>query len=89
VIDWLLRDRRTGGWTLVQKPNAPLLVWLATVVVRWVAHPHGTPRTVLDVVGAGALVVWAGDELARGANPARRLIGAAVLGLLVVRWLGN
>lgn len=84
MIDWLLRDRRTGGWTLVQAPNAPLLVWLATVAARWLFHPHGAPRTALDLVGTVALAVWALDELARGVNPARRLLGAGVLVLLVV-----
>jgi hypothetical protein len=88
VIDWMLEDRRTGERTLFQKPNPPLLVWLATVVIRWVVHPHGTAGTVLDVVGTVALVVWAGDEVARGVNPARRLLGALVLvGLLVSRLL--
>ena len=83
VIDWLLRDRRTGGWTLVQKPNLPLTVWLATTAARWVGHPHGDIRTALDVVGTAALVVWAGDEVLRGVNPARRILGGAVLAALV------
>jgi hypothetical protein len=84
VIDWLLRDRRTGRWVVVQVPNAPLLVWLATVVLRWFWHTGW-----LDVIGTTALVVWAGDELLRGVNPLRRLIGGAVLLVLVVRWLSN
>ena len=85
MIDWLLRDRRTGRLTLVQVPNAPLLVWLVTVVARRLFHPHGTTRTVLAVVGTTALLVWAVDEVARGVNPARRLLGAIVLGFVLVR----
>ena len=84
MIDWLLRDRRTGRWVVVQVPNVPLLVWLATVVLRWFWQ-----ATVLDVVGTAALVVWAGDEVARGVNPFRRLLGAGVLGWLVLRWVSN
>jgi hypothetical protein len=84
VIDWLLRDRRTGRWVVVQAPNLPLLVWLVTVVLRWFWHARA-----LDVVGTTALVVWAGDEVARGVNPFRRLLGAAVLAALVVRWVSN
>jgi hypothetical protein len=84
VIDWLLRDRRTGGWTLVQRPNVPLLVWLAATVVRWLARPGGSARTALDVVGTTALVIWAGDEVLRGVNPARRILGGVVLVLLVL-----
>ena len=83
MIDWLLRDRRTGSWTLVQVPNAPLLVWVVASVVRWLAHPSGGVRTALDVVATVALVIWAGDELLRGVNPARRILGGVVLVLLV------
>jgi hypothetical protein len=84
VIDWLLRDRRTGKRVVVQVPNVPLLVWVATVVLRRFWHPGA-----LDVIGTTALVVWAGDEVARGVNPFRRLLGAAVLAALVIRWVSN
>ena len=84
MIDWLLRDRRTGGWTLVQAPNVPLLVWLFASIVRWLAHPHGGVGTALDVLATGALVVWAADEVLRGVNPARRILGAVVLAVVVV-----
>ena len=83
MIDWLFRDRRTGRITVAQRPNVPLLVFLAAVVVRWVLHPQGTVGTVVDVVGAGALVVWAGDEIVRGVNPWRRILGGAVLAAIV------
>ncbi|HUR51558.1 MAG TPA: hypothetical protein VMZ11_05500 [Mycobacteriales bacterium] len=86
MIDWMLRDRTTGRRTLVQKPNAPLVLWLATVVVRLLVHPHGAAGTVLHVVGTAALVVWAGDELARGVNPARRILGGVVLAAVMLSW---
>jgi hypothetical protein len=39
-------------------------------------------------LGRGALVVWSLDELLRGANPFRRLMGAAVLTVQAVRLFG-
>jgi hypothetical protein len=33
------------------------------------------------------LVVWAADELARGVNPFRRILGAGVLTVLAARWI--
>ena len=36
-------------------------------------------------VGQGALIVWALDELVRGASPFRRLLGAVVLAGQIVR----
>jgi hypothetical protein len=35
--------------------------------------------TAVTAVGTVALVVWALDELVRGVNPFRRLLGAGVL----------
>ena len=84
VLDWLLRSRRTGRWVVVQVPNPPLLVWLATVVLRWFWQ-----ATVLDVIGTAALVVWAGDEVVRGVNPFRRALGAVVLGWVVIGGVSN
>jgi hypothetical protein len=42
-------------------------------------NPSGTAGTVLTVVQTGALAIWAVDELARGVNPFRRMLGAAFL----------
>lgn len=89
MIDWLLRDRRTGRWVVWQRPNLPLLVWFATAVPRWVWHPQGTAGRALTVVGTTALVFWAADEVVRGVNPLRRLLGAAVLAAVVVGALSN
>jgi len=83
MIDWLFRDRRTGRITIAQVPNAPLIVFLVAVGVRWIFHPSGTVGTVVGVTGTLALVVWAGDEILRGVNPWRRLLGGVVLAVTV------
>jgi hypothetical protein len=38
---------------------------------------------VLVVLASAALALWAGDEVLRGVNPFRRLLGLAILA-----WLG-
>ena len=84
MIDWLFRDRTTGRLTIAQRPNAPLLVFLAAVALRWILRPSGTWGSVLTGVGAAGLVVWSGDEVIRGVNPWRRLLGGGVLTAVVV-----
>lgn len=84
VIDWLFRSRSTGKLTIVQVPNVPLALFVVAWLLRRFAHPPGSLDTALAVVGTVALVVWAGDEVLRGVNPWRRLLGAAVLLLQVV-----
>jgi hypothetical protein len=77
LVDWMFRDRETGKIVIAQLPNIPLIVWLAASVLVMVTT--GALSTVLGYTATVALVVWAGDELLRGVNPFRRLLGAVVL----------
>lgn len=85
-VDWWFRDRSTGELVIGQRPNAPILVFVAAWAARRLLDPEGTVDTVLDVTATVALVVWALDEVVRGVNPWRRLLGLVVLvGLVVLR----
>jgi hypothetical protein len=75
TIDWLFRNRRTGRITIAQFPNAALGVFLAASLLRRLVHGNDALR----VLATGALIWWAADELIRGVNPWRRLLGATVL----------
>jgi hypothetical protein len=79
----MFRSRTTGRITLAQLPNWPLGLWLLTSLVMWLAHPQGWVRAVLVVLSSAALALWAGDEVLRGVNPFRRILGLATLGRLV------
>ena len=85
AFDWLFRNRRTGGITIGQFPNAPLLIWIATSVARLLLDPKGDVADALGIVGTLALIWWSIDEIARGVNPFRRMLGAVVLGGTVLR----
>ena len=76
---WWFTSRVDGATVIGQRPNPALAVWLAAVGWRIVAEPEGTERSVLDGIAIGALLAWALDELVRGVNPWRRLLGAVVL----------
>ncbi|MCU0309477.1 MAG: hypothetical protein MUE36_00835 [Acidimicrobiales bacterium] len=84
MVDWLLRDRATGRITVAQLPNLSLGIFLAAVALRWVLSPTGALATVIDVAAAAALVWWGGDEVLRGVNPFRRILGATVLVVVVI-----
>jgi hypothetical protein len=84
LVDWLFRDRTTGRLVVAQWPNISLGIFLVASVVRRLADPEGTARAVLVVVAVGALLWWAGDEVVRGVNPWRRILGAVVGGATLV-----
>jgi hypothetical protein len=88
AFDWLFRDRTTGRTTIAQFPNAPLGVFLVASVLRWLLDPSGGWRTALDVLATGGLIWWAVDEIVRGVNPWRRLLGATVLAGQILRYVG-
>lgn len=83
VVDWLFRDRESGRLVVGQWPNAAIGVWALCAAARLADLPADAEDT-LRWVGAGALLVWAVDEVARGANPFRRILGGVVLAFQVV-----
>lgn len=83
AVDWLFVDRHTGRYTVAQWPNVELWLFIAATVALRLFHPAGTVGTALRVAADGSLLVWAGDELLRGVNPFRRLLGLAVLAATV------
>ena len=82
---WWIRDK-DGKVNLAQRPNPALVVWLVTVVVGWTGVLGADRTEALDALGGGALVAWALDELVRGTSPVRRLLGAVVLAVQLVRF---
>lgn len=74
---WWFRSS-DGRLTLWQLPNPALCVWLVTLVLgRFdLSAAHAT---AVDGVRHGALLVWALDEVVRGASPFRRAVGAVIL----------
>jgi hypothetical protein len=89
--DWLFRDRQTGEVVIAQFPNLPLWIFLATVVLRRVVPEDSGAFTLVRAVARAARGWWALDEVIRGVNPWRRLLGLAgcavvIAGLLA--WLG-
>jgi hypothetical protein len=83
TVDWAFRNRQTGAITVAQWPNVPLAVFLVATVALRLLHPSGTIGNAVRIVAAVALGVWALDDIVRGDNPFRRLLGAVVLGALI------
>jgi hypothetical protein len=76
-LDWWLRDRN-GRLVVAQWPNVALWVWIAARLLTWTGA-LASHRGALSGVARGALIVWALDELVRGVNPFRRVLGAVVV----------
>ena len=87
AFDWLFRDRQTGEIVIGQRPNVPLIVFLVASIAKRILDPAGAPGTALTVVVVGSLLWWAGDEVLRGVNPFRRILGGIVFAATVARLL--
>jgi thiosulfate reductase cytochrome b subunit len=76
---WWFENQETGDITIAQFPNWP--IW--GIGLCWLVRLNLTDgSTAHDVVGwamRGLWLVWGADELARGVNPWRRLLGATVI----------
>ena len=74
---WWFRSS-DGRLILWQFPNPALCVWMVALGLGWF-ELSATHATAVDGVRRGALLLWALDEVVRGASPFRRLLGAVVL----------
>lgn len=81
LFDRLFRDSE-GNIVIAQKPNLPLIVGLSATSLQLLVS-DGKLGTALDLVGFGALFVWAWQELFEGVNGFRRILGGLVLVSLV------
>jgi hypothetical protein len=79
ALRYLFVNRRTGAITVAQWPNVWLSLFIVAAVVSRAAQPSGALATGLRVTGVVALLVWGLDEVARGVNPFRRILGTVVV----------
>ena len=82
---WWFRSS-DGSLTLWQLPSPALCVWLVTLVLGRF-HLSAAHATAVEGIRHGALVVWALDEVVRGASPFRRMLGAAILAAQLVAFV--
>jgi hypothetical protein len=79
IVRWMFVNRRTGGITIAQWPNVALSVFIVLSIAQRLTISKGTPETTLRLLSVLTLIVWAVDELVRGVNPFRRILGVGVL----------
>lgn len=84
ALSWLFRDRRTGKFAIIQRPNVPLIIWMIATLLGRLIH-----NSILMTIGSISLLVWALDEIVRGVNPWRRFLGAAVAAALVIHTVAS
>jgi hypothetical protein len=88
ALRWLFLNRHTGRLTVVQWPNIPLWIFIVASLAVRVSHPSGSAHEILRVVVAVSLLAWALDEVIRGVNPFRRILGAVVGAVTVASLTG-
>lgn len=76
-LAWWTGGRGLGG--LAQWPNPAITVWAVALILKWSIADGDSSERLFSGIAAGALVVWALDELLRGSSPVRRVMGAVVL----------
>ncbi|MBD1867224.1 hypothetical protein H6F95_07900 [Cyanobacteria bacterium FACHB-471] len=67
-----------GNIVIAQKPNLPILVWLAATLLAFLLTSSNIHRG-LDALAFGSLFTWAWQELFQGVNYFRRSLGSIVL----------
>lgn len=88
-LRWWFENRDTGGFTIAQFPNWPLFAIAGATVVRRLAEAGTATADGAGWTISALWLYWGGDELLRGVNPWRRLLGISVIGWQSVRLLAS
>ena len=78
-VRWCFEDRTTGRIVVAQFPNWALWLFFVALLIEIVLHPNGRWGLAVRVAKIAGLTIWAIDEIVRGANPWRRMLGAGAL----------
>ncbi len=89
VIDWLFRDRSTGKITIAQFPNPPLWIFFGAALLQRIAGETTTIGKIADYTASAALAWWAVDEIVRGVNPWRRVVGVGGVVFVIIRLVSS
>jgi hypothetical protein len=79
----MFASRQSGRLTVAQWPNIWLWIFVILTVGLHVFHPRGSAEHLTRGLADVALLVWAGDELLRGVNPFRRILGLFVMAITI------
>jgi len=85
---WWFENRQTGEITIAQSPNWPLLAIAAMWIVRRFADAGSTVADMATVASTILWLYWGADELLRGVNPWRRLLGISVIAWQLIGLVG-
>jgi hypothetical protein len=83
AIRWMFANRQSGRLTVAQWPNLWLWIFIILTAGIHIYPVGGSAGHLIRVLADGALLIWAADELVRGVNPFRRLLGLLVIALTI------
>ena len=86
-LRWWFENRKTGEITVAQFPNWPLFAIALGWVVLFFADEGSAVHDVAGVAVIGLWLFWGADEVIRGVNPWRKLLGVLVISWQVIRVL--
>ena len=76
LVRWWFENRESGELTVAQFPNWPLLAIGLAALTHRIVDGGSRIHAVTGFVGPCLWFYWAGDEMIRGVNPWRRVLGA-------------
>lgn len=85
-INWLFINRETQNYTFGQKPNVSLIAFIISKAVELIVENESVTQ-IAAWASAGFILWWGADEIIRGVNPWRKILGSVVLFAYFIRFL--
>ena len=71
-----------GNYTLTQKPNLPIIVWLVLLLIQQFPLQEALIKPV-ELISFGAIFTWAWMEIVSGESIFRRVLGIIVIIVII------
>ncbi len=87
-FEWWFRSRQTGRITIIQLPNWSLSAIAGGWLIRLMVSDDTPMHTGVGWTVTALWLYWGTDEIVRGVNPWRRVLGAFAVAGNVIGLLG-
>lgn len=79
---------KDSNWAIVAFPNVLLAAWIAIIILAKFI-PENNLHHSLSLLGSAILFAWAYLELAEGVSYFRRVLGAAILLVVIISFFAS
>lgn len=77
---------KNGRIVVAQFPNVPITIWFLGLLISTI-FPGLSYINFVNIIATSSLIIWTALEIYSGVNLFRKILGIAVLIILLISWI--